>query len=259
MICKICNKKLGHRNKSGLCLEHKTPENLGLKCTDCGAVLLSIKMLGVFSPRCRPCGLKNSWTKERRLARGDRGRQLWKDKDYIEKMNIRDVQMSILRTGKMKSDETKKKISISVSKLWLDENYRNNQIEKAVNRQECGYSCVNKGWFESTKNAKKIVYQSGLELKAIMMFENNKKIKSFDRANFGGISYLFEDKFHKYVPDFKVHYENDDIHIIEIKPLRYIDRIRNKAKEKAAMEYCNKNNLSYKILTERQLEEYNVC
>ena len=87
------------------------------------------------------------------------------------------------------------------------------------------------------------------------MFENDVTIREFSRANFGGISYLFESKFHKYIPDFKVCYENGDIHIVEIKPLRYKDRDRNKAKEKAAMEYCRQNNLTYKILTESHLEE----
>lgn len=68
------------------------------------------------------------------------------------------------------------------------------------------------------------------------------------------IPYIFRRKVSNYIPDFVIGGKL----IVEIKPHNMLDRKRNLAKFLAATEYCQKNGMEFKVITERELKILNI-
>lgn len=100
----------------------------------------------------------------------------------------------------------------------------------------------------------RITYQSNLELNFINICEKN-NIRILDG---GLIPYTFKDKTHKYridffLPEYNIMVEIKDNHIWhknQVKSGKWL------AKESSAYDFCNKNDLTYKIIFNNQLEEF---
>ena len=144
----------------------------------------------------------------------------------------------------MQTTNLRKKISIGVKKAFYDDP---TIIDRCTKHN--GYKS---GTFYSEKNLKNIFYQSSYELKALNIFENDTKIKFFDRCNFC-IEYKIDDKVKLYKPDFILTYNDNHIEIIEVKANWEINEKAILLKKQAAEEYCKKNNYIYKIITENEL------
>lgn len=61
----------------------------------------------------------------------------------------------------------------------------------------------------------------------------------------------------RYKPDFLIEY-TDHKELIEIKPLRLTSKINVLDKKKAAEEFCKKNSMTYKILTEVEFKDLGI-
>lgn len=144
----------------------------------------------------------------------------------------------------MQTTNLREKISIGVKKAF----YNNPTIVDRCTKHN-GYKS---GTFYSEKNLKNIYYQSSYELKALNIFENDTKIKFFDRCNFF-IEYKIDNKVKLYKPDFILAYNDNHIEIIEVKANWEINEKVILLKKQAAEEYCKKNNYIYKIITENEL------
>lgn len=119
----------------------------------------------------------------------------------------------------------------------------------------------------------KIRYMSSWELSTHSFFDNNQRVLKWSSEGIC-IPYIkpTDGKIHKYYPDYWIEFINTDGEIIqeviEVKPLAQtrIPRTNNKhrlyeqitfavntAKWEACVAWCNKNNMTFRILTEKSI------
>ena len=120
--------------------------------------------------------------------------------------------------------------------------------------------------FKSQEN-KRIIYRSSWEKKFIYWLENCKTIKNWGSECICIPYYsVLDDKIHHYYPDYFIVTDDDDRWLIEIKPSLQTQKpvneenkwgmreyIRNRCKWKAAKEWCDANDIKFKILTEKTI------
>lgn len=118
----------------------------------------------------------------------------------------------------------------------------------------------------------KVVFRSSWELSANQFFDNNPKVLRWASEEIK-IPYIkpTTGRVHHYYPDYWVEYQNKDGRVIqeliEVKPedqvnikkkkrLSRYDQLTyaiNVSKWQAATDFCNKNGMKFRILTEQQL------
>ena len=138
-----------------------------------------------------------------------------------------------------------------------------------------------KGLFNPTNpkkyvgNTKQIVYRSLLERRFMRYCDLNPDILFWASEELPVRYYSpLDNKWHRYFPDFIIKTVKDEKFMIEIKPSRQsvrpktpkrktksymrenMEYIKNQAKWSAAMEYCENNNMKFKIITEKDLGQY---
>lgn len=120
-------------------------------------------------------------------------------------------------------------------------------------------------------NPKGIVYRSSWEFKYMMQLDHDNKVLRWASEEFA-IKYLSpkDKKFHRYFPDFFVEYKDGRKELIEVKPYaqcippkphknrrRLLNEIMtyevNQSKWAYASEWCKQQNVTFKVLTEKQL------
>ena len=141
--------------------------------------------------------------------------------------------MSNIMSGKKKSDIHKESISIFMKGR--------------------PYNNYKRGFYESEK-AGKIFYRSSLELKAYILLDYDPKVDIFTIEPVR-IPYFFNDEKRYYIPDIKVCYSSGDNNLIEVKLMKELNWEINKVKFVAAREFCRKNQMLFKIMTDTYLEK----
>lgn len=121
-------------------------------------------------------------------------------------------------------------------------------------------------------NVNQIVYRSSWELRLHQFFDNNPNVLNWSSESIP-IPYIkpTDGKVHRYFPDYWVKYRNTKgeviQEIIEVKPSHQVDISKRKRltmnekitykinlnKWKAASDFCKKNDMTFRILTENQL------
>lgn len=133
------------------------------------------------------------------------------------------------------SIETREKLKSA----WVNGSYKNAKMGRG--RQ---------GYFYSIKNKKDFYFRNGLELKFLIILEENKEIICYEVEPFQ----IKLKNNHHYTPDFLV----NNKYLIELKAkdfLIYTKEYERFEEEKAfAKEYCKKNNLVYKIIYSDELD-----
>lgn len=138
--------------------------------------------------------------------------------------------------------------SKSQSIKWNSEVRKNMLMEWSLsNSDKIGPKMYKKGKYTSSKTGLEEYYQSGMEHRYMKLFDEDATIKNWTKKHNIVINYLYEEKIHKYIPDFLVEYNNNTTELVELKGRIYNQDIID-AKVTASIEYCNKNNLQYKIL-----------
>jgi hypothetical protein len=112
------------------------------------------------------------------------------------------------------------------------------------------------GYVYSHRMNKKFYYRSSWEFKYIKFLDKLSSIKSF-RYESLIIPYEWNGTHKNYVPDFVVEYKNNNVEIVEIKPLHKIDSCV-KSKIRAAKKYCKKIGAKFVVLTEIELKKLGV-
>ena len=121
-----------------------------------------------------------------------------------------------------------------------------------------------------------IIYRSMWEKYCMMYFDNEKRVKTWSSEEII-IPYLYEadKKYHRYFPDFLVHWSNGSTSLIEVKPnketmpptgnkrtKRYITEgftyVKNVNKWEAAAAYCKDRKWAFEIWTEIELEAMGI-
>lgn len=121
--------------------------------------------------------------------------------------------------------------------------YKSISPKRSVNDDGVGET----GFFYSEKMDRKVQYESHLELEFLHILENFKEVTWFVEQPFY-IKYRFNNRTHKYFPDFFVIINEYYPVILEIKPKTKMVLKRNILKFKALKKYCNKNGYGYLII-----------
>ncbi len=124
-------------------------------------------------------------------------------------------------------------------------------------------------------NPKRIVYRSSWEKKVMIRLDTSPDIIKWASEELS-IPYTnpIDRKRHKYYPDFIIENKKGQKMMIEVKPSRQIKKpvrkkrktkryihesltyIKNMSKWRAAKEYCDKNDMLFKFITEYELKGY---
>lgn len=133
------------------------------------------------------------------------------------------------------SDETRQKLS----QAWADGKYKNSPMGTGVH-----------GYFYSLKNSKKFYYRSLLELKYLLIIEEDPSIQIYDIEPF---SIKIEDNHH-YTPDFLLN--NKDIK--ELKPYNHLKYIKEddrfKQEQQVAKKYAKEHNMTYEVIYDKDID-----
>jgi len=154
-------------------------------------------------------------------------------KKHIKSIKITNDKKRKLYNGYAQPPEQREKISA-------------NNIKRALHGLgSWGY----KGDFFSMKNNCLIHYTSSGEYGFYMALEYLDDVIKYEVQPFG-IKYWFNNSFHHYMPDVLVYFKDRTKQLIEIKPAFLLKDKQVIAKAKAAIQYCNENNMEYKFYTE---------
>jgi len=262
--CKDCNKRLQHNNKTGYCylceIKYQVCKICGKKISAC-----AFRRTGL----CHSCGCaKQEKTKNentckncnRSLHTNNKSgycRDCMTNLAICKKCGKKTSIGSFRNTGlcqKCAVRETQRKRKLP------DEFCRKCGIKlKTKNRTKthCCVVCSDHkhviGRIYSNKNMSNIYYQSSYEKRFIELIEQDDNIKAYYRPKFE-IRYSLDGlKIKRYYPDFILEYFDDCREMIEVKPLKLINDEKVLAKAKAATEFCNENNMRYRIVTEKDL------
>jgi len=124
-------------------------------------------------------------------------------------------------------------------------------------------------------NTKQFVYRSLLERRFMRYCDLNPDILFWASEELPVRYYSpLDKKWHRYFPDFIIKTVKNEKFMIEIKPSRQVGKpktpkkktksymrenfeyIKNQAKWAAAKNYCEDNNMKFKIITEKELGQY---
>lgn len=157
-----------------------------------------------------------------------------------------------------KSKEYNKKFGNSFKGHRHNEETRKIMSDKFVQRvinnngKHPSISGYKQGWFYSNKNNKEIAFDSSYEEKYYQILENDIDVKRYYRSSLK-LNYILNGITKTYNPDLIVEFINDSKELIEIKPDRRLEEPEIVAKHNAAQQYCNLNNINFRIVTEEQL------
>lgn len=136
--------------------------------------------------------------------------------------------------GKKHTTESREKISETRTKKILNGDY---------------HSWFSKGKIFSHKMNKELFFQSSWEKQFLEKLDKDLEVLSFISTPFSIDYHLYGYK-RKYIPDLLVNKKNK-IYIIEIKPSAFLEADINKAKFKAAQEYCQEKGMIFEVWTEK--------
>lgn len=161
----------------------------------------------------------------------------WK-KEQIER-----EKKQLLKKFREEKNETKilkQQDSILEKVIWFEKRkkWKDVNIEKLIPKRKVNNTSeFISGIFESKKSQRDIQYESGLELKFILLMENFQQIKFyFEQPT--TIYYQRKNIDFKYTPDFVIFLENSEAVIVEIKDFTGMVDIRVQRKVEALIDYC---------------------
>lgn len=134
------------------------------------------------------------------------------------------------------SEETRKKLS----QAWVDGKYENSPMGNGIH-----------GYFNSIKNNKKFYFRSLLELKYMILLEEDNNILSYQAEPF---QIELNDNIHHYTPDFLVNNKE----IIELKPQNHLtytkENDRFQQEITAAQIYAQEHNMIFKVIYDTDID-----
>lgn len=103
-------------------------------------------------------------------------------------------------------------------------------------------------------NVRKVTYRSLWERRFMLYCDRSSQIKSWSSEEVH-IPYISpkDNKWHNYYPDFLIESHDGKKMMVEIKPFYQWRWDINKAKWKAAREYCKENGIQFKVLGKKEL------
>ena len=160
-----------------------------------------------------------------------------------------------------RTPEMKKKISETLKRKYKTGELRVNAEAIAEAWQQGKYDTASmgkgySGWFYSHKMQRDFHFRSFLELKFLLLIEENQEVEFYEGEPFR----IIYNGFHHYTPDFLINGK----YLIELKPkkhLLYTSKEVFETKVKAAKEYCEENNLAFRLIYDQDIdfETHDFC
>lgn len=114
-----------------------------------------------------------------------------------------------------------------------------------------------RGEYISQKSGKTYKYRSGWELLVMKHLDNDAKTSawSYESIVIEYVSNAKTGRKRKYYPDFYVELSTGEKQLIEVKPTRKLIQKAVRKKLTAAEDWCRDNQVTLRIITERELKE----
>lgn len=155
------------------------------------------------------------------------------------KAPVRDIRMHF--KAKHPYDQLPKK-GMMRAIVWKDISTKGGKPKtKKVNFKEGSYT--------SSKMKMDFKYRSGYEETVYECLDSWHEILAFEPEPFE-VSYIFEGKAHKYIPDIIVTFIDGHKEVWEIKPVSQTDLPKNKAKWDYARDFCKARGWKFEVVTE---------
>lgn len=166
----------------------------------------------------------DSMSPEEKKKFSDHFKELWSDGTLVEaKKKAAETFKQRFASGEYDFAERNDKISESITQRYLDGGFE-----------------WSTGQYTSTKSGKICNYRSSWELELMEILDGDDRIESW-RYEPISISYIFEGKTRRYVPDFHVVTTSGSDLLVEVKPPALSDTDVNSSKRQAAIDFCSRN------------------
>lgn len=162
--------------------------------------------------------------------------------EHKEKMRSLMLGRTVLWNDKIKNSHWTKKSKEEVQ-----------EIIDRIQQHGINHNCK-RGWYFSDKMKEDFFYMSSYEERRMKFLDSCPEVVSFTNKHRIWINYVWENDNHKYNPDLLVTFLDGTKRIEEVKGF-ILDQDRVKAKERACIDYANKNGLQYKMIFENELEK----
>jgi hypothetical protein len=112
------------------------------------------------------------------------------------------------------------------------------------------------GTYTSTKTGAACKYRSGWELKFMEYLDGEASVKTwwYEAFTIDYISNKKTGRVRRYIPDFKIEYDDGRIEVVEIKPSKRLTRPTVVKKLEAAGIWCRDHGVALRVITERELK-----
>ena len=125
---------------------------------------------------------------------------------------------------------------------------------KRTKRRRKGH--YHRGEYTSKKTGQVCKYRSGWEEKYMTYLDSHDQVISwsYESLSIDYVSNKKTGKTRRYIPDFRIEYLDGRTELVEIKPLRKVNKPTVQKKLLAAQAWCNDHGISLKIITEIELK-----
>ncbi|NBW06527.1 MAG: hypothetical protein EBR82_00700 [Caulobacteraceae bacterium] len=202
-------------------------------------------------------GLKRTAETRRKISEIQRGRKLAEEHKNKIGAGVRlrlDADQTIVKkisqklTGKNKSEQHCKNISETRKKL-IDAGeivINRDKISAAITQRylDGGFEWST-GQYTSSKTGATCNYRSSWEAELMELLDRDPRVEMWHYEPLT-IPYIHEGKTRRYIPDFLVVLDGQDV-LVEVKPPSLTDTEMNALKRQAAMEFCDKNGWRYLV------------
>lgn len=169
---------------------------------------------------------------------------------------------------KVVSEESKQKISSSLSKYYIDHpearlinpkrmiQYCKDRPEFIENFINSGVYNSKKGYYTSVESNITFYYRSSWELYLLKYMDSSDEIINIEKSP--SIDYEFRSRHKLYYPDFLITLKSGVRVMIEVKPYHFLHDDKVVAKRLAALQYCRQNSIRYLTLTQYEIYSDNL-
>lgn len=111
-----------------------------------------------------------------------------------------------------------------------------------------------RGKFPSRKNGRMVHHEGLLELDAIYLFETSPEIVRY-REQPATVQYPDGPRLRRYTPDFELLLATGEVVIVEVKPIRFLEKEEIRIKFECIEEYMHSAGTSFVILTDKIIRQ----
>jgi hypothetical protein len=165
---------------------------------------------------------------EDKMKFSDHTKKLWNDGTLVEAHSkASETFKQRFASGEYNFTERNDKISAAITQRYLDGGFE-----------------WSTGQYTSVKTGITCNYRSSWEVEFMVLLDGDARVETWNYEPLS-IPYVYEGKTRRYIPDFLIVLEGQDV-LVEVKPPSLADTELNEAKRKAALEFCQRNGWAYR-------------